>query len=385
RQLQDTRYTSKLAGRYLGLLYGGRDERQEDGANSQRVFNTPGALTADLRWHWCLEAILREAEPAASQEKATKPRGDHRHHAIDAIVVALTTPAAVKAMSDAAERNAQRGRTSIKGIEAPWPDFVESIRPHIERLVVSHRPEHKLSGPLHDETLYGNSHERDGKAWVHVRKPVDSLTAGDIGNIVDPRAREAVQKRLKELGSLKALQTAGVDPPYLETNDGRRIPIRRVRVRKALTTTQVGAGIRARSVAPNNNHHAEIVAELGDRGEETFWESIAVSALDAHERGRRRQAIVQREHNPTERYRFKFSLMNGDTLQLQRNGSLELWVVRSVWSNGQLSLCRANDARIISDIKKADDWWTPRADALRHARARKVAVDVLGRVHPAND
>ncbi|MGH9816470.1 MAG: type II CRISPR RNA-guided endonuclease Cas9 [Candidatus Acidiferrales bacterium] len=383
RQLQDTRYTSKLAGRYLGLLYGGRDWRHEDGANSQRVFNTPGALTADLRWHWCLEAILREAEAAASEEKRAKPRGDHRHHAIDAIVVALTTPAAVKAMSDAAERNAQRGRTSIKGIEAPWPDFVESIRPHIASLVVSHRPEHKLSGPLHDETLYGNSHEREGKAWVHVRKAVDSLTAGDIGNIVDPRAREAVQKRLKELGSLKALQTAGVDPPYLETNDGRRIPIRRVRVRKALTTTQVGAGIRARSVAPNNNHHMEIVAELDAKGNESRWDGVPVSLLEAHERRRKGLPVVQRDHGSG--LRFKFSLMGGDTIELQKGERGGLYVIRTIATNGQISLARIHDGRLKKEMQDAGDWWSPKPEGLREFETRKVLVDVLGKVHPAND
>ncbi len=385
RQLQDTRYTSKLAGRYLGLLYGGRDERQEDGNNSQRVFTTPGALTADLRWNWKLEAILREAGPAASEEKEAKPRGDHRHHAVDAIVVALTTPATVKAMSDAAERNAQQGRTSIKGLEAPWPDFVDSIRPHIESLVVSHRPEHKLSGPLHDETLYGNSHQRNGKPWVHVRKAVDSLTAGDIENIVDPRAREAVLQRLKELGSVKALQTVGVDPPYLKTNDGRRIPIRRVRVGKALTTTQVGAGIRARHVAPNNNHHMEIVAEIDTAGKEIRWSGLPVSRLDAAERRRKGEAVVKREHGPEGEERFKFSLMNGDTIEIPNGERQGLYVVRSVWAEGPLTLVRVNDARKMSDIRATKQVWFPSADTLRELDCRKVVVDVLGRVHPAND
>ncbi len=385
RQMQDTRYTSKLAGRYLGLLYGGRDERHENGgSSSQRVFNTPGALTADLRRNWCLEAILRDAEPAASEEKAAKPRGDHRHHAIDAIVVALTTPSAVKAMSDAAERNAERGRTSIKGLKSPWPDFVESIRPHIESLVVSHRPEHKLSGPLHDETLYGNSRERNGKPWVHVRKAVDSLKAGDIENIVDPRAREAVEKRLKELGSLKALQTVGVDPPYLKTNDGRSIPIRRVRIGKALTTAQVGAGIRARQVAPNNNHHMEIVAELDSAGREIRWNGLPVSRLEALERRRKGDAVVKREHGPEGEERFKFSLMNADTLEV--NGERQgLYVVRSVWAEGRLTLVRLHDARKMTDIRAAKQVWFPTVDTLRELRCRKVAVDVQGKVHPAND
>ncbi len=384
RQMQDTRYTSKLAGRYLGLLYGGRDERQTDDSNSQRVFTSPGALTAELRRNWGLEAILREAEAAASEEKRAKPRGDHRHHAIDAIVVALTSPAALKAASEAAERNAQRGRTSIKGLEAPWPDFVESIRPHIESLIVSHRPEHKLSGPLHKDTLYGNPHERNGKQCVHVRKPVESLGKKDIQNIVDPSAREAVQRRLKELGDLKTLQTAGVEPPHLEAKDGRKIPIRSVRVREVLTTAQVGSGIRARQVAPKNNHHLEIVAEVDEAGNEIRWDGVPVNLLEAYERHRQGASVVKRDY--ADGTRFKFSLMGGDTVEVPGGEETGLYVVRTIRADdGRIELARINDARLKDEIKKSGGWWTVTMDKLRKAQARKVLVDVLGKVHPAND
>lgn len=383
RQLNDTRYASKLAAQYLGALYGGRDVADAAAGEKRKIYATPGALTAILRRHWGLEAILGEAEPAATAEKAPKARGDHRHHAIDALVVALTTPAAVKALADAARRNADRGRVSFKGLEAPWPDFVASVRPHIESLVVSHRPEHKLSGPLHDETHYSPPDEADGKTYVRVRKPVAALSAGEVEEIADPVVKAAVKKRIEELGGLKKLQAAGVDPPYLETSTGKRIPIRRVRLRKVLTTEPVGTGPRRRHVAPNNNHHMEIVAELDERGEEVRWEGIPVSLLEAYRRRRLRLPIIQREHGA--RCRFKFSLMGGDTIELTKDGQRRIFVVRTLASNGQISLVGVNDARKIKDIKADKQWWSPRADTLRECEAHKVSVDVLGRVRPAND
>lgn len=389
RQLNDTRYASKLAAQYLAALYGGRDVADAAAGEKRKICATPGGLTAILRRNWQLEAILREPEPAATEEKAPKPRGDHRHHAIDAIVIALTTPAAVQALAESAESNAARGRVSFKGLKAPWPDFVESIRPHIEQMVVSHRPEHKLTGQLHDETLYGEPYlvkeEKKFTRYVHVRKPVDSLTAGELQDIVDPAVRAAVEKRLAELGDFKKLQTAGVEPPYLEGKNGKRIPIRRVRIRKALTTQPVGEGPRKRHVAPNNNHHMEIVAELDSRGEEVRWDGVPVSLLEAMERKRKGQPIVNRHHGPENEVRFKFSLMNGDTIEIPTGERAGLYVVRSVWSQGPLTLVRVNDARIQSEIRAAKQMWFPSADTLRELDCRKVVVNVLGKVHPAND
>jgi CRISPR-associated endonuclease Csn1 len=383
RQLNDTRYSSKLAAEYLGCLYGGRDLARPDGSARRVIHASAGKLTADLRRNWGLEAILREPEPAASEEKKAKPRSDHRHHAIDAMVIALTSPAAVKMLADAAERNLQRGRASLKGTKVPWNDFVESIRPHIESLVVSHRPEHKLTGQLHDETLYGHPHEREKKSFVHVRKPVEALTKGELEEIVDPKVREAVSARMKELGDLKKLQTAGVEPPCLRTKDGRKIPIRRVRVRKALTVQPVGKGPRRRHVAPNNNHHMEIVAQLDERGNEIRWDGVPVSLLEAMQRRREGKPIVQRHHGKG--FAFKCSLMGGDTIEVTEDGATQIYVVRTIATNGQIALAKVTDARLIKEIKEAGDWWSPRADALRKLSGRKVVIDVLGRVHPAND
>jgi CRISPR-associated endonuclease Csn1 len=385
RQLNDTRYSSKLAAQYLGVLYGGRDLARPNGTSVRKIYASPGGLTAILRRNWGLEEILREPEAAASEEKRRKPRSDHRHHAIDAIVIALTSAAAVKALSDAVERNAKRGRSSFKGLQGPWPDFVDSVRPHIDSLIVSHRPERKLTGQLHDETLYSPPYEKNGKMFVHVRKAVEALTAGELEDIVDDSVREAVQKRAQELGGLKKLQAAGVEPPWLETNDGRRIPIRRVRVRKVLAVQRLSEGPRERYVAPNNTHHMEIVAELDEKEREVRWDGVPVSLLEAMERKRNGGPIVRTTHGPDTQFRFKFSLMGGDAIEIPTGKRAGLYVVRTLRTDGRLEVARATDARLKDEIKKAEDWWSPTLDRLRKENARKVQVSVLGTVHPAND
>ncbi len=76
QQLNDTRYASKLAVQYLGLLYGGR----EDESGKQRIFATRGGATGFLRSVWHINSILNDGP--------TKTRDDHRHHAVDAIAIA---------------------------------------------------------------------------------------------------------------------------------------------------------------------------------------------------------------------------------------------------------------------------------------------------------
>ena len=58
RMLQDTRYMSRLATEYLGLLYGGHDRRRRP----PRVQVSAGRITAYLRDEWGLNAILADGE-----------------------------------------------------------------------------------------------------------------------------------------------------------------------------------------------------------------------------------------------------------------------------------------------------------------------------------
>jgi CRISPR-associated endonuclease Csn1 len=62
------------------LLYGGKLKIDDEG--KLRVQVSPGRATAYLRQRWNLNGIIGHDDE--------KNRADHRHHAIDAIVIALT-------------------------------------------------------------------------------------------------------------------------------------------------------------------------------------------------------------------------------------------------------------------------------------------------------
>ncbi len=406
RQLNDTRYASKLAAAYLGRLYGGRDVAREGEAEPARrvVRATSGQVTALLRKAWKLESILGSGEG--------KGRHDHRHHAVDAVVTALTEDGWIQKLAERAAHNREKyGALSFGGLTGPWPDFVESVRKVIEGMRVSHRPEHKLKGQLHQETSYSPPRNREGGRepegdWVHVRKPLDQIKSGDIEDIVDGKVREAVQQRLSELGGdLKRLQASASPlrsaddtegPPYLVAKDGRRIPIRKVRIRQRLKVETIGQGVRERHVKLGNNHHVEIVAVVDEQGEEKSWEAKVVSRLKALQRKQDKDGrpIVQREHGPGKA--FKFSLMGGDLVEIDVEGGRGLYVLRTIGESSQgkvqFALARATDARRLQDMKKekkekkrSEVFPQPVPDTLRQLHCRKVVVGLLGELKEAHD
>ncbi|MCZ2153555.1 MAG: type II CRISPR RNA-guided endonuclease Cas9, partial [Bryobacterales bacterium] len=219
RQLNDTRYASKLAAKYLGLLFGGRD----DAAGRRRVFTCAGQITALLRREWKLDGIL-------SAKGHSKTRDDHRHHAVDAVTVAMSSPGIIKRLSDAAQRAGTDRRFQFGGYFAePWVGFKEAVTESILNVNVSLRPEYKLLGQMHDETLYSRPWDGGGgKRYVTVRKPLDGGNF-DIEDIVDPRIREIVRSKVEAAGTRKKLKD---DPPL----DAAGRAIRRVRVKVSVRT-----------------------------------------------------------------------------------------------------------------------------------------------------
>jgi CRISPR-associated endonuclease Csn1 len=402
RQLNDTRYTSVAAAKLLATLYGGRERINPDGSKEQAVYATSGSITAALRSTWGLEEILRELVPPQPGDTRGKPRIDHRHHAIDAITIAATRPAVIAAMARDSSR-AIDPRTRPK-IEQPWKDFIPSIRPHIEQLLISHRPEHKLSGELHDETNYGRPYQQNQKTLVHVRKRVSGLSPKDVANIVDTKIREAVERKAAEFGGDLAACELKNDWPVLPTRNGGTIPIKKVRLKKVLDVTPVGNETRRRYVAESSNHHVAVYAQLDAAGKEKRWDGVIVSLLEAYQRiseakrsetykkHRRCIPIIQRSIAGAEDLQFKFSLMGGDTVELHRTCDHTsevckpgIYRIRTIAANGQLSLVKITDARMKKDIQAAKEWWSPTADTLRKLGCRKVVVDLQGRRRFAND
>jgi CRISPR-associated endonuclease Csn1 len=370
RLLNDTRYVSTLAADYLALLYGGLSDTE----GVRRIQATKGGITAQLRNAWKLNGLLSEG-PGKSRE-------DHRHHAVDAIVVALTDPGMIKRLSNAAERCFERGRRRWWNyVELPWEGFLEEAKQVIDSIIVSHRVSRRVTGPLHDETYYAH---KPGSQYVHVRKPLGSLSSGEVAEIVDDRVRECVQDILGD-GDPKKVFASAEDHPALHARDGREIPIHRVRIRKSGKPETIGKGVRERHVLTGSNHHVEIVA-VNDKKGAVHWRGHVVTTLEAMRRLKAGDRIVKRDHG--EEHRFLFSLALNEVVGMRHeDGHIGLYKVTTIseFTNGtvQLTFVDNTDARLVTKISRKGRTKTP--DKMRQAGCEKLAVTPLGEVRRAND
>jgi len=286
RQLNDTRYISKSAAKYLSKI-------------CKDITPLPGQMTAILRKLWGLNRILNPDD--------IKEREDHRHHAVDALVVACTKRKYLQELSTRAEYDDTY--KSHVNFPDPWESFRAEAEQKVETIMVSHKTPGKAltsrmvkvtkgdksfinrgiaaRGQLHVETVYGKRQAPGlGKAY-HVRKPLDTLTTEKhIGKVVDPIIRTILLEQIRVKGGFSSSgkipdgaffdrdeQGRQVPLVFLPNKHGEPVPVRKVRIREVLSNAVELNNGRA-WVNPRNNHHVVIYKnEDGSMDEEivTFW------------------------------------------------------------------------------------------------------------------
>ncbi|MEG2318607.1 MAG: hypothetical protein RSB85_07210, partial [Rikenellaceae bacterium] len=274
RQLKDTQYISVAVRDELALIVG-----------SDNVNSTTGEITDFLRSRWGLKKLFMEQteerfkrmELWDNQRKWIErydnedgkniykirywsKRYDHRHHAIDALVVALTDNSDIyklnnlnKELQDWLVKNKeqiglntednegilesflnldeqkresiQKQIPSFKDFKSPIPDLVSQTKEHLEAIIVSHKSKDtltlqekeinnkptkyiKIRGALHEATIYGNTNGRDTCV-----KDISNISKKDINKILCKDLRDQITshgekyKNMKEAFSGEGLKT----------------------------------------------------------------------------------------------------------------------------------------------------------------------------------
>jgi CRISPR-associated endonuclease Csn1 len=381
RQLNDTSYASRLAANYLSTLFGGL----ADAEHERRIHTVSGQATYDFRRLWQLNSILNDG-PTSNGGYMPKSRDDHRHHAVDAVVIGLTDASMIKRLADAAQRAPAERRRRFASLQAPWNNFVDSVRAEIDRLVVSHRVSKKVSGALHEETAY-SAPGTDGAVRVRRSlspniKSTKQISKSEVNDIVDPRVRTLVQTKLEELGGDLRRFADEANLPRLGTKRAGQIPIKKVRIRLQKPVFRVAAPPAARYVAVDSNHHVELIATVDEDGRREDWDGRVVTMRDAYERMKKGDPVIDKTCQMGEEYRF--SLSPGEVIECSREGAApELLVYKGVsqYTAGAvvISLLPPNDARKNPKLIRV----VP--NRLRQWHARKVAVSPLGELREAHD
>jgi hypothetical protein len=202
--------------------------------------------------------------------------------------------------------------------------------------------------------------------------------------IVDQAIRDVIRLKLKELGGDPKLFENSANTPVLMTANGRLIPIRKVRIRETKNPLKVGEGVNERFVDSGGIHHVALFVVRNETRKET-WESAFVQITEAYDRRRKKLPVVSHELGNILDAEFLFSLQKDDTVELDFNGGRALARVKKFFATGQIWFTDVNNAQMDAEQKKQKTTWSKRANSLKDLNPRKVVVDLLGRVHPAND
>lgn len=368
RLLSDTRFICRESRGYLRQLYPYSFDE------NKYVQVVAGGSTALLRHSWGLNSILAEGDVDL------KNRTDHRHHAIDAIVIALTTRGLFQKISKLAGQNRDKMRRILKGMEMPWESFLDDVNESINSIVVSHAPIRRVRGELLAATAYGGTND---EGVYTTRKSVEYFTnQKQIEKIIDSGVKEIVKNRLEEFGgdAKKAYSTP------LFHKDGKT-KIETVRIYEKMSRETVVPiydkyGKPYKYYALGGNHHVEIYENSdGDREAKLVPRFYAAKKiLDAKKEGKSPSPIIGREDDD---WRFLFSLCPNDYIEfLGDDGTLRIYRVQKMSIGPKVTARLLNDAG--SDYISGVSLNIEGKNSFKKI-IRKLQVSPLGHLDRAND
>ncbi len=382
RQLNDTRYISKEASSYLKQLA------------CEDVEVVKGQTTSLLRHIWGLNGVLNP------EMEEMKSRDDHRHHAVDAIVVALTSRSMLKRLSD---ENKKLGEDEWKTLEEtgreqyaelkkrmvgriwlshPWPSFRKDVERSINDITVSHRVNRKVSGALHEATFYGLTNEKapKNKAMMVKRKPVHTLTTKDLKSIRDNRIRiivnETIQKRVDAgISQANAIKSLEADPPYI-VSEKAKVPIRKVRlleekIPQIMHSFTDKDGKLFKHAKYGNNHHIAIY-ETEDKKGNSIQVGFVVPLIEAARRLKDGEPVIDKKYRPID-HTFKYWICKKDTVLNLDDG--QLYTVQIIESDKRVTIKSINSSNDHNKLRIA-------ASKLN---LEKVSISPIGEIFPIND
>ena len=355
RQLRLTQYISRQA---MAILQQG----------IRRVSASEGGVTARLRSLWGYGKILHtlnldrydsmgETEHVSREGETTEKlhitnwskRMDHRHHAIDALVVACTRQSYIQRLNrlssefgredkkqedqEAQEQQAtETGRLSnLERWLTQRPHFsVRTVSDKVAEILISYRPGQRVvtrgrnvylrhgkkcvqsgllvpRGPLSKETVYGQI-TINGEPQIVCKYDLHSLKAKDVDYVVDLALRKRLKELLAQHGGKEKEAFAG--DVYMD-EAGTQGPIRSVRCFTGLDRAKMKAvkydeqGDAVGFVSPRNNHHLAIYRTPKGKLIEsivTFWDAVdraryGIPLVITHPREVMEQ-VLQREDIP---------------------------------------------------------------------------------------
>ena len=398
-----------LNSQFTNSAYIGTEVRQLLRATCKDVRVTNGQMTGLLRRVWKLNELL-------NVEKDQKNRDDHRHHSVDALVIACTSQSLVQRISTESAFDF-RGTQRVPDIGLPWANFRMDAGEKLSGMLVSYKGGKRLlssklnkyrhskahegkpekyqrtvavRGPLHEETLYGRItiQGKGSKEETYVvRKGLTTLTKVEqLENIVDPVVRKTIQDHVAaNNGSLKEAMKVPVYMPVKEKNKGKQIPIKSVRMR---VNTEEMVELRPKTyVEPGSNYCIAIYEDAN--GKRAFR---TVSFLEASRRALRKEPLYP---NDVDGKRLLMALQQRDLVvlydkhpdEIQWNDpnwmAAHVYLVKKFDKTGAIGLVLHKASNVNPDYPKKYPAGTTYVKSSGAIRAVPVHINQLGKYNEA--
>ncbi|MCU0445497.1 MAG: type II CRISPR RNA-guided endonuclease Cas9 [Microscillaceae bacterium] len=395
RQLNDTAWIAKEAKAWLSSI-------------CDKVQISMGEATAELRHLWGLNNILNK------HGLNLKNREDHRHHALDALVVALTSPGMLQALS----KNHGKGiKTSGTQFPEPWENFRQTAQDAINQILIYQRRKNRVRGKLHDETMYGAVYDMNGllrqegkdMRYFKIKKPLTSLSAAMINKIADPIVKKIVKERIRKMGENPDKQGFKIptgcfnEPLYMYSRQGKKIQIKKVSIHDVSSNKiLIREGV---YVDSGNNHHIVIYQKPDGKRD-----GKVTSLYEAVQRQKYGQAVVNRNLGNDKQFVMSLSInemvliddekRNFNTAKLRwnenlrafedENGSFKnaelspyLYRVQKIES-GQLTITLRHHLTAVLKNEQGEEVGRKFANP-NTFKGIKVKINILGEIAPADD
>lgn len=245
RQMNDSRYISRLMMHLLSNIVRTEDEKGnlEESTTSKNVIPCNGSITDRLKKDWGINDVWNRivlprferlntitgtrdyttrtennntipSVPLSMRQGFNKKRIDHRHHAMDAIVIACTTRDHINLLNNEAAKSKNRYdlQNKLRTIEyhndksgqqqphfgdfkKPWPTFTEEVYRTLERIIVSFKHQQRVINKTSNfyKVIHEGKHiaikQTRGDSWA-IREPLHKETVfGEVNLQLKKRIR----------------------------------------------------------------------------------------------------------------------------------------------------------------------------------------------------
>ncbi len=252
RQMNETRFISREATKLLKGI-------------ARNVYSTSGMVTDFLRNQWGYNEVLKQLNwskyEAAGKIQDGKIEGwskrdDHRHHAIDALVVACTRQSIIQRLNrlnssqtreemlDAIKGKVNEGWQAKKSlleqhVQLLQPFSTQQVKEAVDQILISLKPGKKVAtrgfnkadgkrpltprGQLHKEQVYGKIQRYSKKITLNGRFT-------EVDKIADPRIQTLIRERLNEFNGDPKKAFKGLDKNPIWIDETKTVAVTEVTI-----------------------------------------------------------------------------------------------------------------------------------------------------------